>query len=214
MTLAGRYLDDNPFVLSTIHTCRVIVESNHSERSVTDLGRFRPYLHLLARLHLSGQSDLDPSDLVQQTLLEAHRGQAECRASTDEGWAAWLRRILANNLADAIRARGRARRDARREIPLDAVLAASSARIGLWAVSSEPSPSHAVDRHEQAVRLAAALADLPEAEREALVLQHWHGLTVAQIGERLGRTPAAVGGLLKRGLRRLRERLADASLES
>jgi DNA-directed RNA polymerase specialized sigma24 family protein len=41
------------------------------------------------------------------------------------------------------------------------------------------------------------------------VLQHWHGLTLAQIGERLGRTPVAVAGLLKRWLKALRQRLGD-----
>ncbi len=184
------------------------------EDPVPDLARFRSYLHLLARLHLGGRADLDASDLVQQTLLEAHRGLADCRATTDADRAAWLRRILANNLADAVRARRRGKRDVGREAPLDDALDASSARIGLWLADPGPSPSWEADRHEQAVRLAAALAALPEGEREALVLQHWHGLTVAQIGERLGRTPAAVGGLLKRGLARLRERMAGPAVES
>ena len=57
--------------------------------------------------------------------------------------------------------------------------------------------------------LADALAQLPDAQREALVLQHWHGWTLAQIGEHMERTPAAVAGLLKRGLKRLRDLLAD-----
>ncbi len=174
-----------------------------------DLARFRSYLHLLARLQLGDRSDPDPSDVVQQTLLDAHRGYAACRATTDAERAAWLRRILAHNLADACRARGRAKRDVAREVSLDAALAESSARLGLWAAAPGPSPAQEANRHEQAMRLAVALAALPAAEREALVLQHWHGLTVAQVGERLGRTPAAVGGLLKRGLRRRRDRMAD-----
>jgi RNA polymerase sigma-70 factor (ECF subfamily) len=187
---------------------------NPSDRAGPDLGRFRSYLHLLARLQLGDRPELDPSDLVQQTLLEAHRAYGACRATTEAERAAWLRRMLANNLADAMRARTRAKRDAAREVSLDAALTASSARIGLWVPAAGPAPDHEAARHEQAVRLAAALAALPEAEREALVLQHWHGLTVAQIGERLGRTPAAVGGLLKRGLKRLREQMADPASES
>ena len=179
-----------------------------------DLARFRSYLHLLARLQLGDRPGVDPSDLVQQTLLEAHREQADCRANTDAERAAWLRRMLANNLADILRARTRARRDVDREVSIDAALGESSAQIGLWIASPGPSPSQEADKHEQAIRLATALTGLPEAEREALVLQHWHGLTVAQIGERLGRTPAAVGGLLKRGLKRLRERMSDPSQEA
>jgi RNA polymerase sigma-70 factor (ECF subfamily) len=184
------------------------------ERSEHDLARFRSYLHLLARLQLGDRPGLDPSDLVQQTLLEAHRERAACRAQTSAERAAWLRKILANNLADAMRARTRAKRDAGREVSLDDALARSSVRLGGWLAAPGTSPLQEADQHEQAIRLAEALAALPEAEREALVLQHWHGLTVAQIGERLGRTPAAVGGLLKRALKRLREQMTAPPTES
>ena len=183
------------------------------EHPAPDLARFRSYLHLLARLQLGDRPGVEPSDLVQQTLLEAHRGWADCRAESDAERAAWLRRILANNLADALRARTRARRDVDREVSIDAALGESSAQIGLWIASPGPSPSQEADKHEQAIRLATALAGLPEAEQEALVLQHWHGLTVAQIGARLSRTPAAIGGLLKRGLKRLRERMSDPATD-
>ena len=55
-----------------------------------------------------------------------------------------------------------------------------------------------------ALRLAAALEALPEAQREALVLHYWQGLTLAEVAGRLGRTPPAVAGLLQRGLKALR----------
>jgi RNA polymerase sigma-70 factor (ECF subfamily) len=48
---------------------------------------------------------------------------------------------------------------------------------------------------------------LPEAQREALVLQHWHGWSLAQIAEHLGRSKAAAAGLIKRGLQQLRSHL-------
>jgi RNA polymerase sigma-70 factor (ECF subfamily) len=177
------------------------------------LERFRSYLHLLARLELRGQvpSRLDPSDVVQQTLLEAHRAAAQCRAETDAERAAWLRQILAHNLADAFRDQHRERRDVRRERSLERGLEQSSARLACLLAAGASSPSAQAVRHEQSVRLAAALAELPEAQREALVLQHWHGLTLAEIGVRLDRTPVAVAGLLKRGLKRLRELLTAAS---
>jgi len=50
---------------------------------------------------------------------------------------------------------------------------------------------------------------LPPAQRIALVLQHWHGWPLSRIAEHLERTPAAVAGLLKRGLRQLRELLSE-----
>lgn len=179
-----------------------------------DLERFRSYLHLLARLRLRDRPGdrLDPSDVVQQTLLEAHRNRAACRAATDAGRAAWLRQVLAHTIADAIRARHRAKRDVARERSLEADLDQSSLRLGAWLAADGPSPSAAADAHEQAVRLAAVLALLPDAQREALVLQHWHGRTLAEIGEELGRSPEAVAGLLKRGLKRLRELLGGRPL--
>jgi RNA polymerase sigma-70 factor (ECF subfamily) len=98
-------------------------------------------------------------------------------------------------------------RDVRRERTLDAALHESSQRLETWLASSGLSPSAHASRTEEAVRLAAALATLPEAQREALVLQHWHGWKVSEIAEHLGRTRTAVAGLLKRGLGKLREEL-------
>jgi RNA polymerase sigma-70 factor, ECF subfamily len=80
------------------------------------LERFRDYLHLLARLQLGPklQGKFDASDVVQQTLLEAYVKRDQFRGSDAER-PAWLRQILAHNLADALRAFGQAKRDAGRE---------------------------------------------------------------------------------------------------
>ena len=78
-----------------------------------DLERHREYLHLLARLHLPLRlrSKLDPSDLVQQTLLKAHGNVDQFRGQGEAELAAWLSRILANTLTDAIRQYSGAGRD-------------------------------------------------------------------------------------------------------
>jgi RNA polymerase sigma-70 factor (ECF subfamily) len=170
------------------------------------LGRYRDYLLLLARSQLGAREGarLAPSDVVQQALLEAHRKLDQFRGRSEGELAAWLRRVLAFAIADALREQSRGKRDVACERSLEAALAASSVRLGDWLAADQPSPSEHADRHEQAVRLADALARLPEAQREALVLQHWQGWTLARIGEHLGKTPAAVAGLLKRGLKQLR----------
>ncbi len=177
------------------------------------LDRFRAYLHLLARLSLASRlrGKVDPSDIVQQTLLQAHEHLGQFRGRSDAELAAWLRQILANHLAKLIRDFGRAKRDVAAERSLEAELGASSVRLGDWLAAGESSPSARAVRDEDAVRLAAALAELPEPQREALALQHWQGLSLAEIGERLDRTPAAVAGLIKRGVRRLRELLDEGT---
>jgi RNA polymerase sigma-70 factor (ECF subfamily) len=176
-----------------------------------DLERFREYLRLLARLQLDPQLQrkLDPSDIVQQTLLEAFQKRAQFRGTTDAERAAWLRRILAHNLADAMRAFGREKRDVDRERSLEESLRQSSFRLERWLATPDASPSEQAEQQERAIRLAITLAGLPEAQREALVLQYWHGWTLAQIADHLGRTPAAAAGLLKRGLKKLRQELQD-----
>jgi RNA polymerase sigma-70 factor (ECF subfamily) len=90
------------------------------------------------------------------------------------------------------------------EQSLEAALAESSARLECWLAAAEPSPSENVARQEQVLKVVEALASLPDAQREALMLQHWQGWSLAEIGEHLNRTPAAVAGLIKRGLKQLR----------
>jgi RNA polymerase sigma-70 factor, ECF subfamily len=173
--------------------------------------RFRAYLRVLAELQLGGHAGagIDPSDIVQETLLDAHRDRDQFRGRSDAEWVAWLRRLLACNLADALRARGRAKRDAARERSLEAALDASSARLEAWLAADQSSPSERVERNEAVLRLADALAKLPEANRQALMLRHCQGLPLSEISARLGRTPAAVAGLLKRGLAELRKILPN-----
>jgi RNA polymerase sigma-70 factor (ECF subfamily) len=140
-------------------------------------------------------------------LLEAHRDLAQFRGRTVAEQAAWLRQVLARNLANIVRDLRRDKRDVAREQPLQVALDESAARLEAWLVAEQSSPSQQAERHERAVRLAEALATLPENQREAIVLRHWHGCSLVEIGERLGCTTAAVTGLLHRGLRQLRKQL-------
>lgn len=180
------------------------------------LERYRDYLNLLARLQVDPhfRARIDLSGAVQQTLLEAHLVLREGDGHTTEERLAWLRKCLANNLRDEFRKLNAGMRDVRRERSLEAALGKSSQRFEAWLVATSSSPSEHCQREELALQLATALASLPEAQREALVLQHWHGWKVAEIAEHLGRTRTAVAGLLKRGLARLREELEPQSAES
>ena len=174
-----------------------------------DLEKFRTYLGLLARLQLDPRLRglLDPSDLVQQTLLRAHRNRDQCRGTSEEQRGAWLRAILAHELADAVRKAKRRGED--RQQSLEASLNESSARLEAWLQSDTTSPSGRVERQEQLLRLAEALARLPEDQRTALELHHLQGLPVQQVGQRMGRSAASVGGLLRRGLTELRALLGE-----
>jgi RNA polymerase sigma-70 factor, ECF subfamily len=156
---------------------------------------YRDYLRLLARLHLDPRlrAKLDPSDVVQQTMLEAYVA------------------MDAHNLANAIRDFTRAKRDLSVERSLQASLDASSTRLGELLPDAGPTPSQQAEANERSLAMAHALIELPEAQREAIVLRHYENQSLDAIAQQLGRSPAAVAGLLHRGLKSLRLRLENPS---
>lgn len=178
-----------------------------------DLQRYRDYLRLLARLHLDPQfqAKLDASDIVQQTLLQAHRHRDQFRGSTEAERLAWLRTILANALAAAVRGFLTEARDLDRERSIQDSLAQSAARLEGWLAAEQSSPSERVMRVEELVRLAGALGKLPPDQRQVVELHHLMGWPVAQVAETMERTKPAVMGLLFRGLKKLRELLQESS---
>src|SRR5262249_59999270 len=109
--------------------------------------------------------------------------------------------------ANVVRDLRRDKRDVAREQGLQAALDESASQLEAWLAAEQSSPSQQVERQERAVRLAEALASLPENQREAVVLRHWHGCSLIEIGERLGCTTAAVTRLLHRGLPKVRPQL-------
>src|SRR5262249_21908305 len=149
----------------------------------------------------------DASDVVQQTLMEAWRGLDRLRARSERELAAWLRQILARQIFQALRDFQRDKRDVLREEALADCLDHSSACLGGWLADDASGPAAGAERRERAVQVAAALAELPEAQREAIELHYWEGQTVAEVAVHLGRSSAAVAGLLQRGLKALRHRL-------
>ncbi len=183
--------------------------TQENDNESRDLDDFREYLMTIARLQLEPQlrDKLDASDVVQQTLLEAHQQRRQLRGQTKAELAGWLKQILVHNLMDVIRAFRGQKRDIARERALDASLNRSSARLEAVLAADQSTPSQTLQCGEQSLQLADALAKLPDAQREALVLQHWHGWSVAQIAEHMGRGRTAIAGLLKRGLQNLRGEL-------
>ena len=177
------------------------------------LEHFRGYLRALARIQVAARpwlaAKLDASDVVQQTLVKVHAARDQFRGRSAAEMAGWLRQILARTLANQLRALGQARRDVGAEQSLNAALEASSCRLEAWLAADQSSPSERACKREQTAALAEAVASLPADQREVVLLKHCQGLPLAEIAAQLGRSPASVAGLLRRGLQRLREILDD-----
>jgi RNA polymerase sigma-70 factor (ECF subfamily) len=175
------------------------------------LERYRAYLGLLARAQLPAllRGQLGASDIVQQTLLQAHRKREQFRGHSEEEYRAWLRAILACLLADAARRCNSGRGGQARS--LERALEESSQRLERWLAADESSPSQGLMRQERLLGLAEALGRLPEDQRTALELRYLQGLSVGEVCRRMGRGTSSVANLLYRGLKALRERLGDGT---
>jgi RNA polymerase sigma-70 factor (ECF subfamily) len=175
------------------------------------IGRYRALLHLHAR---QVQRDprlgrrFDASDVVQEALLRGHANLGQFRGSTEAELVGWLQKILANVVADEIDKHKAQKRNVELEQSLNATIAESSARLEKFLADRQSSPSHKAERREELVRLAEAMEQLPEDQREAVILRDLQNASVAEIAAQLHRTEKAVAGLLVRGRRRLRELLA------
>ncbi|MFN0058407.1 MAG: sigma-70 family RNA polymerase sigma factor [Planctomycetota bacterium] len=175
------------------------------------IGRYRDYLLILARSHLwSGlQRKVDASDVVQETLLEAGRSLVDFHGASTAELAAWLRRILANNIADLHRDFHRQKRNVKREVSLEAAVHSSALRLDRLLAADQSSPSAALQRAEVSFAICTAIATLPEEQQRALLLRHCEELTLEQIAERLSVSRQTVVRLIRRGLSALRERIAQ-----
>ena len=188
-----------------------VAMASEAEPFDPSLVRYRDYLCVLARLQLGPrlQCKLDASDLVQQTLMKAHAKRGQFRGRNEVEFTAWLREILANNLAETARRFGTAGRDVALERSLEDALNASAARLERWLAADATSPSAQAARNEQVVGLAQALARLPEDQRRAVELHHLKDYQVAEVARQMERSIRSVAGLLLRGMRRLRELLDE-----
>jgi RNA polymerase sigma-70 factor (ECF subfamily) len=175
------------------------------------LEKYRAYLETLTYIQvdprLRGKFGL--SDIIQNTLLEASGTPERIAAMDSVAQKRWLRRMLLHNLKDEIDRYLTKGRNVGRERSLDGAAEESSRRVCGVLAAEESTPSEKLIKKEEALRVLEALSQLPEGERESLVLQQYHGWKLAQIAEHLGCTMNAVAGLQRRGRARLRKLLSD-----
>jgi RNA polymerase sigma-70 factor (ECF subfamily) len=172
--------------------------NDDAPRDGQPLEGFHEFLCYLAQVQIDPRlrRKLDAEGIVQETLLRAHRARDQLRGDMKP----WLRAIFMRVLLDEIA-------KVPLERSLDAAIADSSVRLKAFLDADGTTPSEQAMRNERALQLEAALAKLPDRQREAVVLKHIHGWSLADISTHLGVQPSAVAGLLHRGLTKLGELL-------
>lgn len=172
---------------------------------------YRNYLTVLATTQLDRrlQRRLSPSDIVQETMLAAHRDFAQFRGQSERELLAWLRQILINCLHHAVETHVKAkRRDIRCELSLEQMTLAidrSALRLGDVLLDRGPSPSAPAQDRERAVALANQLAKLRPQYRDVIVYRNLQGLPFGEIAERMDRNEGAVRMLWLRAIEKFKE---------
>jgi RNA polymerase sigma-70 factor (ECF subfamily) len=172
---------------------------------------FRAYLETLTFIQVDPrlQGELSMSDIIQNTLLEAWRQLEWLQTLGADRLRHTLRKMLVCNLLDKIEEHRALKRDFRRKQSLEQAVEESSCRLRQWLDAEETPQIDRLVRQEENLRLLEALSKLNPRQREALILQQFHGWKLAQIAEHLGCTTGAVAGLHAHGLEKLHKYLAD-----
>jgi RNA polymerase sigma-70 factor (ECF subfamily) len=154
---------------------------------------------------------VDPSDVVQEVLMEAHHTLDGYLHDRPLPFYPWLRRLAWERLAKLYRRHVRSRkRSLLRDgaegpgLPDESALALAE-RL----VAGGTSPSRHLLREEMRDRVRAALAGLGERDREVLALRFLEGLSTAETAVVLGLGEGAVKSRVMRALARFRDRLDD-----
>lgn len=177
------------------------------------LETFSGYLTILAstKLERKLRSRVSPSDIVQETLLDAHRDFPKFEGRSQGEFLLWLRRILVHNLARQVEVHVLAdKRDVRREVSVHALQGTfdhSGDRLVDYLVDSGPSPSSRGQRNEQTARLTRCIGRLPCDYGQVVILRNLEGRAFAEIAASMNRSEGAVRMLWVRALERLRELL-------
>jgi RNA polymerase sigma-70 factor (ECF subfamily) len=197
-----------------METCRLLeqIEQGDPDALGSLLTRHRPELRAFveARLDPRLAARLDPSDVVQETQLAVAGRIADFLRRRPMPFRLWLRKTASERLLDLRRHHlQRKRRTASREVPLPQH---SSLLLARPLLASGPSPSQQLVAREVAERVSRAVAELPEADREILLLRHAEELPFAEIGLLLAIGPAAARKRFGRALLRLQQALSDHGL--
>lgn len=156
---------------------------------------------LRVALHYLG-NPADADDAVQDAFVKLYAHMTAYRA--DLSFDAWFTRILVNTCLDHLKAR-------RRLPSWSGALHATAADVTEALPSHEPSAERRLAARDRWRALTAAVAQLPERQRDVFVLTHLDEQPPHAIAHVLGMSPATVRVHLFRALRRLRSVLGDRS---
>ena len=155
----------------------------------------------MGRIDRKLRPKIDSVDIVQDALVQALAGLENFTYKDEGDFLRWLSKIAENKLRDILDKFHADKRDIRREIPLkEERRSTGGAPAGAIGPIGTTTPSVIMCKREALDRLENALDQLKPQYREVIVLKRIEGFSYAEIAERLGKSPEAVGMLLCRAM--------------
>ena len=194
-------------------TCGLLEQVRQGDRQALDrlLTRHRPGLvaFVEARLDPRLRARLDPSDVVQESLLEVVQRMSDFLDRRPMPFHLWVRKTVYERLLNARRDHRAAKRSVNREVALPDP---SSLLLAKPLLPGGPSPSQQLAARELADRVSRAVAGLAEADREVLLMRHAEELSYEEIACLLDLEASAARKRYGRALLRLRKVLKEHGL--
>ena len=203
---------NDPMNQSSVKLLRLLDQARRGDMESLGLllSNYFRYLRSISNGHLDERirARVSASDVIQETLLEAHRDFQKFVGTSIQEFTGWLRKILFNNMARAVENHlTAAKRDVRKQRSLDEKIKDtnhSADRFAGFLQVQLTSVSSAHCRKESLRHLADAITLLPDDYREVIQLRHFEGLTFPEIALRLDRNQGATRMLWFRAVERLR----------
>jgi len=185
---------------------RVLAQSdtNRDAALASFIESFQTYLLLVADRELPEgvRAKVAPSDILQETYVEAQRAFKRFQGASDQELLAWLQQIVLNNARDAARQyQSRQKRQVSREVPIE------YCQDQDCCMKPSESPSQVASRREEAQRVQQALSLLPKDYCQVIVLRTLERRRLPEVGQIMGRSEDAVRKLWMRALGQLQKTL-------
>jgi RNA polymerase sigma-70 factor, ECF subfamily len=195
-------------------TERLLAEAGGGDREALErlLDRHRSYVRQVVAMRIDPQmaTRVDPSDIVQETQMEALRRLPDYLARRPMPFRLWLIKTAHERLIVARRRHLQAgRRAVSREEPLPD---ASSLLLARRIIAADPSPSQQLNQRELAERVRGAMAELPAVDREILMLRTFEGLSNQETALLLDLDPGTSSKRYGRAILRLHAILTEDGL--
>jgi RNA polymerase sigma-70 factor, ECF subfamily len=203
-----------PFASDSTETQHLLQRVHGGDAGALDelFAHHRLYLRQMVALHLDAnlRRRIDPSDVIQEAQLEATRRMGAYLAEPPMAFRLWLRQITYDRLLMQRRKHsGAARRSVRREAPLPEQ---SSMQLAQQILADGSTPSEHLVQHELSRRVQQAVAQLPDTDREIILMRNFEGLLNQDVADVLGLDPATASKRYGRALLRLRTALIESGL--